>query len=269
MGWWGEWVEEEGRIVARTVVVANHKGGVGKTTTAVNLATGLADMGRRVLLVDTDPQGNVGAFLGLEPDGGLFSAVVGKQPVDDVALPIPDHPNLSVILSDESTVDINTLLVSGSRRIKARTAIADVLAPVWRNGKTIVILDTAPSLSAVQVSALAASDWLIIPANPEFGSEAGMAQLAQAVGELRAQGSKLRLLGILPTLVLTRSREHRATQADLEETFPGLVLPPVRRLIALGEAPRAGKPIWTYAPRSEAAKDYAAVLGEVIRRGGF
>jgi len=255
--------------VARTVVVANHKGGVGKTTTAVSLATGLADMGRSVLLVDTDPQGNVGAFLGLEPDGGLFSLVVGKRPVEDVAVPVNGHPNLAAILSDESTVDINTLLVSGSRRLKTRTAIADVLAPVWRDGKTIVIMDTAPSLSAVQVSALAASDWLVIPATPEFGSEAGMAQLAQAVGELRQQGSHLRLLGVLPMLVITRSREHRDTQADLKATFPGFVLPPVRRLIALGEAPRSGKPIWTYAPNSEAAKDYAAVLREVIRRGGF
>lgn len=255
--------------MARTVVIANHKGGVGKTTTAVTLATGLADLGRRVLLVDTDPQGNVGAFLGLEPAGGLFAVVVARRAVEEVAVSMPDHPNLQVILSDESTVDINTLLVSGSRQIRTRTAIADALAPVWRNGKTIVILDTAPSLSAIQVSALAASDWLIIPASPEFGSEAGIAQLAQTVAELREQGCDLRLLGILPTLVLARSREHRQTQADLESTFPGLVLPPVRRLIALAEAPREGKPIWTYASRSEAAKDYAAVLREVIRRGGF
>lgn len=255
--------------MARTIVVANHKGGVGKTTTAVTLATGLAAMDRKVLLVDTDPQGNVGAFLGLEPTGGLFALLVAGQPLEEVAASVKGHPNLQVILSDESTVDINTLLVSGSRRLRTRTAIADALTPVWRNGETIVILDTAPSLSAVQVSALAASDWLVIPASPEYGSEAGITQLAQTVAELREQNAYLRLLGIVPTLVVTRTREHRRTREDLETTFPGLVLPPVRRLIALAEAPRAGEPIWTYAPTSEAAKDYAAVLGEVMRRGGF
>jgi len=255
--------------VARTLVVANHKGGVGKTTTAVTLATGLADLGRRVLLVDTDPQGNVASFLGLEPAAGLFELVVSRRPVGEVAVSVGDYPNLWVILSDESTVDINTLLVSGSRRLKTRTAIADALAPVWQDGKTIVIVDTAPSLSAVQVSALAASDWLIVPAIPEFASEAGIAQLAEAVLELREQGSDLQLLGILPTLVLTRSREHQHTRAELRDAFPGLVLPPVRRLIALGEAPRAGRSIWAYAPRAEAAKDYAAVLREVVRRAGF
>jgi len=256
------------RRAGSVLVVANHKGGIGKTTTAVTLATGLADIGREVLLVDTDPQGNVAAFLGLEPAGGLFDLVVARRPLDKVATPVPGFPTLRVILGDESTADINTLLTSGSRRLQTRTAMADALAPA-RHSSDVIILDTAPSLSAIQVSALAASDWLIIPASPEFASEAGIAQLAGAVTELQEQGCNIRLLGILPTLVLTISTEHRQTRADLEAAFPGLVLPAVRRLIALAEAPRAGKPIWTYAPRSEAAQDYAAVLGEVIRRGGF
>jgi len=228
--------------VARTIVVANHTGGVGKTTTVVTLATGLADMGRRVLLVDTDPQGSVGAFLGLQPARGLLALLVAGRTLEEVVLPVPDHPNLQAILSGESTADINTLLVSGSRRLKTRTPIADVLAAVWRNGRTIVILDTAPSLLAVQVSALAASDGLIIPGSPEYGSETGIAQLAQTVAELWEQGCRLRLLGILPTLLVTRSREHRQTRTDLADTLPGIVLPAVRCLIALAEAPRAGEP---------------------------
>jgi len=252
--------------MATRLVIANHKGGVGKTTTAVTLAAGLAALNRRVVLIDCDPQGNVAAFLGLEPAGDLFDLVVAHRSLSEVTVTVPGYENLSVVRGDVSTVDINTLLVSGSRRLHLEEALAKPLANLDREGYEVAILDTAPSLSATQLAALMAADWLIIPATPEFASETGVSYLAETVVELQEKGSKAHLLGILPTMVDSRSKEHAQTIADMEKVFPGLILPRVRRLIALGEAPRAGKPIWSYAPGSAAAQDYSAVLWEVMRR---
>jgi chromosome partitioning protein len=175
---------------------------------------------------------------------------------------------LYVIPGDSSTVDVETLLRT-SARLNPRTVLKDALAPyASNNGRpTVIILDTAPSLSSVQVAALSAADWLLIPASPEFASETGIGALAQAVTELQRDGCGVKLLGILPTLVNPVSREHKQTIGDLESAFPGLVLPAVRRLIALAEAPRAGKTIWDYS--EDAARDYAAVLAEVRRRVGI
>jgi chromosome partitioning protein len=245
------------------IVIANQKGGVGKTTTAVTLAAGFAELGKRVLLIDCDSQGNVAHFLGLARGGDLYDLVVMQRMLLEVAVDVPDVPNLRVVRSDESTVDIEKMLLAGASRIKTETALSKPLNGVTGRHFDLVIIDTAPALSAVQVSALRAADWLIIPVIPEYASEAGVSQLSATVNLLRSQGSHVSLLGVLPVMVNGRSNEHAQTIRDLEAAFPGLVLPRVRRLIALGEAPRAGKSIWHYAPTSEAAQDYAEVLAEV------
>jgi len=252
--------------MATRLVIANHKGGVGKTTTAVTLATGMAAMGLRVVLIDCDPQGNVASFLGLESTGSLYDLVVARRPLPEVAVTTPEYETLSVVRGDASTTDINTLLVSGSRRLRLQDAITEPLAQLDKQGYQVAILDTAPSLSATQVAALMSADWLIIPATPEYASEAGIANLSETVVELQEEGGQIHLLGILPTMVDSRSKEHGQTIAEMHQAFPGLVLPRVRRLIALGEAPRAGLPIWTYAPSSPAARDYGDVLWEVMHR---
>ncbi len=255
-----------------TITIANHKGGVGKTTTSVTLATGLADLGYPTVLADCDPQGNAASFLGLEPRPSLYELVVEHQKPAEVVRKIEGYKKLGVIAGDSATVDLETLLRT-SLRFNPTTVLRDALRPFHTNGNggkpTIIILDTAPSLSSIQVAALSAADWLVIPTSPEFAAETGIAALAEAVSELQSAGANLNLLGILPTMVDKRSREHRETIADLTEAFPGLVLPSVRRLIALAEAPREGAPIWSYAPKSEAAIDYAAVLQEVITRAGL
>jgi chromosome partitioning protein len=252
----------------QTIAIANQKGGVGKTTTAISLGSGLAALGHRVLLVDCDPQGSVAKFLGLDTAEDLFDWAVAHASISRVAVNVPDYESLFVIRGDQSTADVNTLLVSGSRRLNVATAIAGPLALAARAGFDLAILDTSPSLSEIQRSVLLAADWLIVPAIPEYASEAGVASLSRTVSELRNGGGRVHLLGILPTMVDSRSREHARTLADLDKVFPGLVLPRVRKLIPLGEAPRAGVPIWTYAPRSEAALDYALVLKEVVNRVG-
>lgn len=249
------------------ITVANHKGGVGKTTTATTLAAGLAALGYPALLVDCDPQGNVASFLGMDPGPGLYDLLISRMKPGELVRRVGDS-KLYMIPGDSSTVDVETLLRT-SARLNPRTVLKDALAPyVSNNGRpTVIILDTAPSLSSVQIAALSAADWLLIPASPEFASETGIGALAQAVTELQRDGCGVRLLGILPTLVDGRSKEHKQTINDLEEAFPGLILPAIHRRIAIAEAPREGRTIWEY--NEAAAVDYAAALVEVKRRVGI
>lgn len=250
-----------------TICISNHKGGVGKTTTAVNLASGLAALEYPTILVDCDPQGNLASFLGLEPGPGFYDLLVTRAKPGEVVQRVGSS-KLGLVAGDSSTVDVETLLRTSSR-FKPATALQEALRPFGGGGSkpTMIILDTAPSLSSVQVTALAAADWLIIPASPEYASETGITALVQAVAQLQEAGSALNLLGILPTMVDARSNEHKQTILDLGQAFPGLVLPPVRRLIAIAEAPRQGKSIWDYAPN--AAEDYALVLSAVLKRIGL
>lgn len=252
---------------ALTICVANHKGGVGKTTTSITLATGFAALGHPTILLDCDGQGNVAQFLALEERPALYELVIQEKPPASILQRIEGYPLLGVITGNQDTLEIENALNAG-RRFNPTSAMRQALAPFLKcNGKsTIIILDTAPSLSALQVSALNASNWLIIPASPEYASETGVAALVQAVADLQGVGSHLELLGILPTLVNSRSNEHRQTIIEMRQAFPGLILPPVRRLIAIAEAPRTGKPIWDYDPH--AAEDYGLVLANVIKRMG-
>lgn len=240
---------------------------MGKTTTAVTLGVGLAALGYPTVLVDCDPQGNVASFMGLDPTPGLYDLLVARAKPVDVVWRIGET-KLGIIPGDSSTVDVETLLRT-SPRLSPAHALRDALSPFRANGHgkpTVILIDTAPSLSSIQIAALCAADWLLIPASPEYASETGIAALATAIADLQATGAGVQLLGIVPTLVDPRSKEHRQTIADLHVAFPGLVLPRVRRLIAIAEAPRAGRTIWDYAPKE--AEDYAAVLDSVIGRIG-
>lgn len=255
------------------ITIANQKGGTAKTTTAITLACGLADLGYRCILVDCDPQGNVAAFLGLKPSNGLYRLIVQERRIEEVILDMTPHgyPNLGLVTGNNTTTTIEAILHTRRPPFENPTQVLrQALAPLrtQKHGSKplVIILDTAPSLSQVQVAALNAAKWLIIPASPEFASETGVGALVEEVQVINQTGADLYLLGVLPTLVDARSREHRQTILDLRAAFPTLVLPPVRRLIALAEAPRTGQPIWRYAPKSEAAQDYSLVLKEVIKR---
>jgi cellulose biosynthesis protein BcsQ len=132
-----------------------------------------------------------------------------------------------------------------------------------------VILDTAPSLSHLQVAALGAADYLLVPTTPEYAAEAGVRQIARVAKELQKEGSKLRLLGILPVMIDRRTKEHALAMEEMEKAFGNLLYPEIGRAIRLGETPRRGIPIWKHAPRSESARDYARVLKRFIQDVGL
>lgn len=250
-----------------TVAISNAKGGTGKSTTAVSLATGLAGMGYNTLLVDLDAQpGNATAFLGLERYPGLFNLLVAKRPPSECVLSVDDYPHLGVVASDDETFNVNLHLSSPMARVAPRDALRQALDRL--NGCRFVVLDCAPSLSHLMFAALGAADYLLVPSTPEWAGEVGVGQVAQVARELQEQGGDLRLLGILPVMVDKRTKEHARALDEMRETFGDLVYPAVGRTIRLGEAPRAGVPIWEHAPDSTAARDYSRVLRRFLEDMG-
>jgi len=166
-----------------SIVIANHKGGVGKTTTAITLATGLATLEYPVVLVDCDGQGNVAHFLHLEERPALYELVIQEKQPESILQQKEGYQTLGIITGNQDTLEIEDAL-NRARRIQIDTALINALAPfAGRNGgrPTIIIVDTAPSLSNIQVAALYAADWLLIPAIPEYASENGLIALVETV----------------------------------------------------------------------------------------
>lgn len=247
----------------KIITIANHKGGVGKTTTAVTLATGLAGLGYKTVLIDCDVQGHVAPFLGMERRRSLYEFIIQEKAPD-----LQTIGNLSVLAGNEWTAEVGRSL-DQSQLLDKNTAIRESLKRLPPETQ-IVLIDTAPSVAAVQLSAINAADWLLIPAIPEFASEAGIMALSKMVAKMREKRiSTIDLLGILPTMVQTRRTEHQTTLDDWAEKFGSVMLSRVRNLTELGEAPGHHLPIWRYAPNSQAAKDYGDVLLQVKERLGL
>ncbi len=257
----------------KITVIANAKGGCGKTTTAVTLATGLAGMNRKVLLMDLDSQpGSATKFLGLDRVPGLYRLLVSQLPLKDCLTSVEQYPLLRVVASNEETLEVNTILASRGLRpaspVTPTESLRQALAPLEKDNSVHVILDTAPSVSHLQVAALGIADYLLVPTTPEYASEIGVGQIAELVGELRKHGGSLRLIGVLPTMIDRRTNEHKRTMDELEEVFGDLLYPEIGRTIKLGETPRYGIPIWDHAPDSQGARDCARVLKRFLEDVG-
>lgn len=244
----------------KVIVVANRKGGVGKTTTVVSLGHGLAMKGKNVLLVDVDPQGHVATALGMDPEPGLFDLLVGGARLYNVTRQARDR--LWVLPGTARTATAQTVLVvEGAPDDTLNRAIRrDVNAKL-----DYIILDTSPSVGRLQEMALWMADLVVVPTAVDFLSSTGIVDLVRELRELKATKAwRGRLFGILPTFHDDVTNESRANLDELTAKFGDLVLPPVHRATVLRECTALGQTVFEAAPASRAATEYASLVWKVL-----
>lgn len=247
----------------RVLAVFNHKGGTGKTTTSVTIAAGLAAAGHRVLLVDTDGQGNVAVSLGLKPERTLYHVLVMGLALEQAVTPI--RPGLDILPSNE-TLAAAELYLAG-RRQRDRV-LAERLAPA-REGYDFVIVDCSPSLSLLNQNALVFADAVLCPVACDYLSLVGVRQVLRTIKQVnKLLGHPVQLWGVLPTLFDARARICHEALDTLREHFGERCLPPVRLAIKVKEAPARGQTLLEYAPGSSAALDYQRVVDRLLDSSG-
>ncbi len=253
--------------MAHTVAITNQKGGVGKTTTAVNLAAAIAVAERRTLLVDADPQGNTTSGVGiakLELQVSLYDVLVDGHSVQDVILPVPGLPYLSVLPATQDLVGAELQLVERPFR---ESALRRVLEPIARDYDYIIV-DCPPSLGLLTLNVLAAVQAVIIPIQCEYYGLEGISQLLNTVRLVQQNiNPSLAIGGVLLTMYDSRLNLCRQVAEDATEYFGSKVFgTPIPRNVRLAEAPSFGKPILLYDVHSVGAKSYLAVGQELLRR---
>lgn len=247
----------------RRIAVFNHKGGTGKTTTAVNLAAGLAEQGSKVLLIDADGQGNVGAALGIRGEKTLYHVLVSGMRADEAAVPVRN--NLDVLTSNELLAAAELYLAERQNRHRImRERLADRVS-----GYDVVVLDCAPALSLMNQNALVYADSVLIPVSCDYLSLVGVRQVLRTLKQVRTLlKHEVRLLGVLPTFYDVRTTISRDAIEALTEHFGERCLPPIRVNTKLREAPSAKKTIFEYAPKSNGALDYRTLVDRIVRLRG-
>lgn len=253
--------------MSKTIAIANQKGGVGKTTTAINLSASLAANDLRVLLIDSDPQGNSTTGLGVTKEPGkltIYDALLGNQELADVIVPT-EVEGLSLVPADKNLVAANLELVDGDQREFRLRYRLDAI----RNDYDYILIDCPPALDLLTLNALVAADSVLIPIQCEFFALEGISQLIDTVDRIRDSFShNLRIEGILLTMYDDRTNLAKQVADDLKEFFGNEVLQTViPRSIRLAEAPSYGKPILMYDVRSKGAESYIKLAKEILNNG--
>lgn len=244
------------------ITIANQKGGVGKTTTAVHLGHGLALKGRRVLIVDLDPQGQVAKALGLNDEPGAFYLLITPpSPMLRQWVRLSGRDGLDIVPGDATTNTAQVVLNAENRPLDA---VARALSQF--GDYDYIILDTAPSVGGIQERAIWAADGLVIPTATDALALDGVAGVLETIGRLQEAGWRGEIWGILPTFYDERTRESRANLASLQENFPDLTLSPIHRATVLRECAAEGLTVYEHAPRSRAAQEYQALVDFILRR---
>jgi chromosome partitioning protein len=243
----------------RKLAVVNMKGGVGKTTAAVHIAAGLAARGQRVLLVDADPQGNVGHTLHLQPIHTFEELMTGDAPLDDV-LVRGVRPGLDVVVSTPAAFSLE-------RRLAGETQRETILARRMRDERRYdaVVIDTSPAMNLLTYNALLFAEEIVIPVGMDLMAVIGARQTFNGVLQVRElwPERRLELLAVLPMFVHSGNHATRATLEALEQDAAlgkYVFRPGIRQCIDLNYATASHQTIWEYAPRSRAADDYSNLI---------
>ena len=250
--------------MGKTIAIANQKGGVGKTTTAINLAASLASNDLRVLLIDTDPQGNSTTGLGVAKEPGkltTYNVLLGDSTIESAAVHT-ECDGLSIVPADKNLVAANLDLVEIERR---EFRLRDKLDSV-RADYDYILIDCPPALDLLTLNALVAADSVLIPIQCEFFALEGISQLLDTVDRIRdGFDHPLKIEGVLLTMYDDRTNLTRQVAEDLKDFFKSEVFQTViPRSVRLAEAPSYGKPILLYDVRSKGAESYIKLAKEIL-----
>ena len=255
--------------MGKIIAIANQKGGVGKTTTAINLAASLAVLEKKVLIIDADPQANTTSGLNFSPDDDqhrtLYEVMIGRIGVEDALIQteisglhmIPSHINL--VGAEIELLDVD------DRETVLKRALSYI-----RESYDYVIIDCSPSLGLITINSLAAADSVIIPVQPEFFALEGLGKLLQTIRLVQGGvNPSLTIEGFVITMFDGRTRVHTQVVAELREHFKDMVFKTViQRNIRLSEAPSHGKPIILYDIMSNGSSNYLNLAKEVLEHNG-
>lgn len=254
----------------RTIVIANQKGGVGKTTTAVNIAAALARGGLRVLMMDLDPQGNASTALGIDHHSGVpgtYEVLLQQVPIGEVAQPSPESTNLAVV---PATIDLAAaeieLVPQVAREQRLKKAIKNYLTT---HTVDYILFDCPPSLGLLTLNALVAASEIMIPIQCEYYALEGVTQLMRTITLVREElNPDLELSTVLLTMFDARTKLSAQVGEQVRTHFPEqTLLTLIPRSVRLSEAPSYGMTIMGYDPQSVGAKAYRKAAGELAKRG--
>ncbi len=247
----------------KVIAVTNQKGGVGKTTTAINLGASLAVFGKKVLIIDIDPQANATSGLGAEKDICIYHALIGKRTLNSLILPT-EMENLFIVPSNMSLIGAEVEL----KDVKDKERILRRLIKTQLNGKfDYVLIDCPPSLGFLTINALVASDSVLVPVQCEYFAMEGLAQLLHTINLIkRTFNPSLKLEGILLTMHDKRNNLSKQVEMELKRHFPKQIFKTlIPRNVRLSEAPSFGKSAITYDIKCPGSQSYLSLAKEVLK----
>lgn len=249
--------------MGKMIAVANQKGGVGKTTTAVSLAAGLSALGQKTLLLDMDPQGNATSGLGIRAGSKTtYEVLINQLPLSD-AIVKTKHQNLHLLPSDIRLAAAEVELVDQQKREFRLSQTADILKEAY----DFILIDCPPSLSLLTINALTAADSVLIPIQCEYYALEGVTALNATIARVQKTfNPNLKLEGVLLTMFDGRTNLSLQVADEVKKHFRSKVfLSIIPRSVRLGEAPSHGEPIFTYDPRSAGAIAYSELANEILK----
>ena len=246
----------------KKIAIALSKGGVGKTTTAVNLSAGLAKAGKTVLVIDTDTQGQVARALGCETTAGLAELILGESDLQSAIFQA--RPNLSLLSGGRALAGIKRLITR--KDFGGEQTISEALSAL--DGRyDYVIMDTAPGWDALSVNVLFYANDILAPVSLEIMTLQGLMEFARSMASIQKYRSELQLRYILPTFLDRRVKKSDEILGQLTAHYGEQVCPPIRYSVRLSEAPGYGQSIYEYAPRSSGAEDYQKLTERIMQDG--